>query len=60
MDLFTNLPDLDVAADAATEAMPADPPPSLHNDDLEVLGFLVDAEHVADGNTTFHGWCVVA
>ncbi|KAL1689484.1 hypothetical protein GGG16DRAFT_114961 [Schizophyllum commune] len=25
--------------------------------DAEVLGFLVDAEHTGDGNTTFHGWC---
>ncbi|KAL1741340.1 pheromone precursor Bbp1(1) [Schizophyllum fasciatum] len=48
-------PDIGSLGDAAASPLPSEA------GDADVLALLVDAEHYRDGgNTTAHGWCVVA
>ncbi|KAI5828268.1 pheromone precursor Bbp1(1) [Schizophyllum commune Tattone D] len=72
MDAFTAMfPELfpveegleDTSTDASTASASATHTSSSAGDtfdDADILAVLADAEHWRGGNTTAHGWCVVA
>nr|P78742.1 RecName: Full=Mating-type pheromone BBP1(1); Flags: Precursor [Schizophyllum commune]AAB41859.1 pheromone precursor Bbp1(1) [Schizophyllum commune] len=55
--LVGSLSDTSAASASATHTSPAS---TDTFDDADILAILADAEHWRGGNTTAHGWCVVA
>ncbi|KAI4519599.1 hypothetical protein K525DRAFT_287022 [Schizophyllum commune Loenen D] len=51
---------LSSSADASSASTTHNSSPGDTFDDADILAILTDAEHYRGGNTTAHGWCVVA